>query len=62
MVDEFREDEPLPLQAAFVAEIHQIPDGLTGDAHVVQELSFVLGRELADSLEFAYEPPTYSVR
>jgi hypothetical protein len=47
LADEFREDESLPLEGSFVSEIDEVANGLAGDAHIVEQLTLVLGRKIS---------------
>jgi hypothetical protein len=46
------QNEPFPLQLASVPEVQQVPDRLSGDPHVIEQLSFVVACEFSDGLEF----------
>ena len=50
------QDEALPLQLAFVAEVEQVADRLAGDAHVVEELGFVIRGQFGDGFQFNDDP------
>jgi hypothetical protein len=53
--DQLAENEPLPLERILVAEVNQVADRLTGDAHVIQELSLMLGGKFDNRFEFYHE-------
>ena len=50
------QDEAFPLQLAFVAEVEQVADRLAGDAHVVEQLGFVVRGQLGDGFQFDNDP------
>ena len=49
-------DKAFPLQFAFVAEVNQVADRLAGDAHIVEELGFVIRRQFGNGFQFDNDP------
>src|SRR5215468_7788628 len=45
------ENKPLPLQRVLVTEVDQVTDGLPRDSHVIDDLCFMFGQQIADSFE-----------